>query len=101
MTNGRNKRGGQYQSADRTAQCFVWAGLRRDFAVPKSFAGDVGKDIIQFHRQNDQHYNRTKIGVVRHVTKMTKAIAEQQKTKDPKSNPLDITERCIAKHRNE
>src|SRR5437899_9735230 len=100
MTNRRYKRGGQYQRAESTAQCFVWAGLRRDFAMPKSFAGDVGKDIIQFHRQNDQHYNRTKIGVVRHVTKMTKAMAEQQKTKDPKSNPLGITARFIAQNRN-
>src|SRR5437762_8203614 len=39
------------------------------------------------------------MGVIRHVTKMTEAMDEQQKTNDPKSNSLGITTRFIAQNR--
>src|SRR6266496_1573407 len=40
------------------------------------------------------------MGVVRHVTKLTETMAEQQKTNDPKANSLGITARFIAQNRN-
>ena len=56
------------------------------------------KDVVQFDGQNDEHDDRAKIGIIRHVTEMAETMAEQQEADHAETDPLNIAVRLVAKN---
>src|SRR4029450_849730 len=54
-------------------------------------ATDVGKDIIEFHGEDDQQKDRAVVPIVRHVAKVAECASEKSEPEDTQANALDVT----------
>jgi len=56
---------------------------------------DLGKDIIEFHGEDDEQKHWPIIPIVRHVAKVTERASEKSKSQNTQANALDVSFRLI------
>src|SRR4030095_1472712 len=58
-------------------------------------ATDVGKDVIEFHGEDDQQKNRAIVPIVRHVAKVAERASEKSEPEHTQADALDVALRLI------
>src|SRR5260370_38138070 len=91
MTDHCHERRGQNDRAERSANSFVWTGVRNKFSMTEQMTADVGKDVIQFHGEDDQQQDRPIVPIVCHVAKVTERAPEKSESEDTETDALDVS----------
>ena len=63
--------------------------------MTKQMTADVGKDVIQFHGEDDQQQNRPVIPSICHVSKIAERASEKSEPEHTQADALDVALRLI------
>src|SRR4029077_13901706 len=95
MTDHCHERRGQNDRAERPANGFVWTCVRNKFSMTEQMTTDVGKDVIQFHGEDDQQQDRPIVPIICHVAKVTERAPAKSESEHPEPNAWDVAFRLI------
>src|SRR5262249_45711111 len=95
MSDHCHERRGQNDRAERPANRFVWTRVRNKFSMTEQMTADVGKNVVQFHGEDDQQKHWPVIPIICHVAKVTKRAPEKRESEDTQTDTWDVTFRLI------
>src|SRR6478609_9999423 len=58
--------------------------------MTEQMTADVGKDVIQFHGEDDQQQDRPIVPIICHVAKVTERASEKSESEHTQTDALDV-----------